>query len=73
MRQFMPKVGMSVVAPHAQMIGARNEAMALTNWPKVSVDASLSLLIRLLTSGFSDVCMRALPMPRSEKEASISQ
>ena len=45
--------------------------MALTNWPKVRVEASRSLLIRFVTSGLSDVCMMAFPMPSSENEASI--
>ncbi len=70
-RQPRPKVGKAVVAPQAARMGARNEAMALTNWPKVRVEASLSLLMRLVTRGLSDVCMTALPMPNSEKEASI--
>ena len=54
------------------MIGARNEAMALTNCPNVRVDASLSPPIRLDTSGLSDVCMMALPIPSREKDSSIT-
>ena len=30
---------MVAMAPHMAMYGARNDAMALTNWPKVRVDA----------------------------------
>ena len=45
--------------------------MAFTNCPKVSVDARLPLTTSV-TKGFSDVCISALPMPRSEKETSIS-
>ena len=60
------------MAPHAAISGARNEAIALTNCPKVSVDASLLSLIRLVTNGLSDVCMMALPMPSSENESSIT-
>ena len=70
--QPSPNVGNAVVAPHAAMTGARNDAIAFTNWPKVRVDASLSPLIRLVTSGLRDVCMMALPIPRSEKEMSIT-
>ena len=61
-----------VVAPHAARIGARNDAIAFTNWPKVRVEASLSPLIRLDTRGLREVCIMALPMPRSEKEISIT-
>ena len=39
MRQLSPKIGAAVVAPHAAMSGAMNEAMALTNCQKVSVEA----------------------------------
>ena len=48
-----------------------NEAMALTNWPKVSVEAKCPPLTTVATSGLSEVCMRALPMPKSEKLTSI--
>ena len=48
-----------------------NEAMALMNCPKVSVEARLSPLIMLEMSGLSDVCMSALPMPSSEKAVSM--
>ncbi len=70
-RQPRPKVGRKVVAPQAARIGARNEAIAFTNWPKVRVDASLSPLMRLVTRGLSEVCMTALPIPSSEKAASM--
>ena len=53
------------------MYGAMKEAMAFTNWPKVMVLASLSPLMILVMSGFSEVCMRALPMPSREKAASM--
>ena len=71
--QPRPNVGKAVVAPHMAIIGARNEAMAFTNWPKVSVEASLSGVMRFDTSGLSDVCIMALPMPSSEKAASMVQ
>ena len=70
-RQLSPKVGIVAAAPAAAIIGARKEAMAFTNWPKVRVEASLSPEIRLVTRGLSDVCIMALPMPRSEKAMSI--
>ena len=53
------------------MYGAMNEAMALTNWPKVSVEARLPPCITVATSGFREVCISAFPMPRSEKLTSI--
>lgn len=71
-RQPSPKVGNTVVAPHAAMTGAKKEAMALTNCPKVRVEASLSLGVRLVTNGLSEVCMMALPMPSKENESSIT-
>ena len=71
MRQLSPKIGAVVVAPHAAMSGAMNEAMALTNCPKVSVEARWPLT-SIVTSGLIDVCMIALPMPRSENEMYIS-
>ena len=49
-----------------------NEAMALTNCPKVSVEARLPPFITDETSGLSDVCISALPMPSSENDTSIS-
>ena len=51
--------------------GARNEAMALINCPKVSVEARFPPPITVDTSGLSEVCIRALPMPNSEKAQSI--
>ena len=54
------------------MYGARNEAIALTNWPKVKELANLSPLMILLNSGFNDVCIRAFPIPNKENEQSIS-
>ena len=42
------------------------------NWPKVSVDARLSPPITVETSGLSDVCINALPMPSNEKAMSIT-
>ena len=41
------------------------------NCPKVSVEARLPPPITVDTSGLSDVCIRALPMPRSEKATSM--
>ena len=51
--------------------GAKNEAMALINCPKVSVDARLPPPITVDTSGLSDVCISALPIPSSENAQSI--
>ena len=45
--------------------------MALINCPKVSVEARLPPPITVETSGLSDVCISALPIPRSEKAQSI--
>ena len=72
MRQLSPKIGAVVVAPHAAMSGAMTEAMALTNCPKVSVEAKWPLT-SIVTNGLIDVCMMALPMPRSENDIYISQ
>ena len=72
MRQLSPRIGAVVVAPHAAMSGAMNDAMALTNCPKVRVDAKCPLT-SIVTSGLMEVCMMALPMPRSENEIYISQ
>ena len=71
-RQLSPKTGAVVVAPHAAISGAMNEAMALTNCPKVSVEAKWPLT-SIVTNGLIDVCMMALPMPRSENDIYISQ
>lgn len=65
-------VDIAVVAPQEAIIGARNDAIAFTNWPKVRVEANLDGDMRLLTRGLSEVCIRALPMPKSEKAASIT-
>lgn len=70
-RQPSPKVGNAVVAPHAAIIGARKEAMAFTNCPKVSVEASLSPDIRFVTNGFKEVCIIAFPIPSKGNERSI--
>ena len=59
-------------APHAAMSGAENEAIAFTNCPKVSVDARFLPPVTTETSGFSEVCIRALPMPRSDKATYIT-
>ena len=48
------------------------DAIAFTNCPKVSVDARLPPFITVETSGFSDVCISALPIPSSENDTSIS-
>ena len=71
-RQPSPKAGIDAMAPHMAMYGARNEAIALTNCPKVRVEARLPPCITDDTSGLSDVCIRALPMPSSENDTSIS-
>ena len=68
----MPRDGMACVAPHMAMYGARNEAMAFTNCPKVSELANRSPLTMLESNGLSDVCISALPMPSNENESSIS-
>ena len=45
--------------------------MALMNCPKVSVEARFLPPMTLETSGLSDVCISALPMPSSEKATSM--
>ena len=70
-RQPNPRLGMVAAAPHEAMIGARKDAMALMNCPKVSVEARWSLTY-IETSGFSEVCMSVLPMPSNENETSIT-
>ena len=45
--------------------------LALINCPKVSVEARLPPPITVDTSGFSEVCIRALPIPNKEKEISM--
>ena len=45
--------------------------MGLMNWPKVSVEARLPPPITVDTSGFREVCIRALPIPSRENEISI--
>ena len=45
--------------------------MALTNCPKVSVDARFLSPIMSIASGLMLVCMKALPMPSSEKATSM--
>lgn len=62
----------SLVAPQMAMYGAKRDAKALTNWPSVSVEASLSPLTNTVSSGFSDTCISVLPMPRKAKEMTIS-
>jgi hypothetical protein len=54
------------------MYGAKNEAIALMNCPNVSELANLSPLITLATKGLSDVCIRVLPMPKSENAINIA-
>lgn len=68
-----PKEGMVCVAPQTATYGARKEAIALTNCPKVSALANYLPLTTLLNKGLSEVCINALPMPNSENEASISR
>lgn len=43
----------------------------MTNCPKVSVEAKFPPFITVETSGFNDVCIKALPIPSSENETSI--
>lgn len=45
--------------------------MALTNCPKVSVEARLPF-ITIDTIGLRDVCISVLPMPSSENDTSIT-
>ena len=71
MRQSRPSMGRPPVAPQAARSGATNEAMALTNWPKVSVGVSWRPVTMSDTRGLSDVCMSVLPMPSSEKATSM--
>ena len=66
------KHGAETVDPHAAIYGAMNDAIALINCPKVSVEARCPPCMTVETSGFSDVCMRALLMPRSENDRSIT-
>lgn len=47
------------------------EAIALTNCPKVSVDAKFPPFMTVATNGFNEVCINALPIPNSEKDTSI--
>ena len=48
------------------------EAIALTNCPKVKVDARFLPSVTAETSGLSDVCISALPIPSREKDTSIT-
>ena len=61
----------SVPAANAAMKGPQNDETALTTWPAVSELVSASPLTTLVSSGLSDTCMSALPMPSSEKETII--
>ena len=49
-----------------------NEAMALTNCPKVSWAARFSPPVTRAMSGLSEVCISALPMPSSENDSSMT-
>ena len=71
MRQLRPSSGAVVVAPHAAIRGAMNEAIAFTNCPKVSVEAKWPFTI-IVTKGLMLVCITALPMPSSENDTYIS-
>ena len=53
-------------------IGAMKDAIALTNWPKVRELARLSPETTHPSSGLRDTCMRVFPIPRKQKETSIS-
>ena len=46
--------------------------MALTNWPKVRVEARFLSPIISIASGLMLVCIKALPMPSSENATSIT-
>ncbi len=61
----------SFTTPHAAIIGARKEAIAFINCPKVKVLASLSLDTILDTKGLRETCISVLPIPSNEKAISI--
>ena len=54
------------------MTGARNEAIALMNCPRVSTLGCFSWLTRPATRGFNETCIKVLPMPISEKATTIA-
>ena len=49
-----------------------NEAMALTNCPKVSCAARFLPPVTSAMSGLREVCIRALPMPSRENDSSMT-
>ena len=53
------------------MIGATNEPIALTNCPSVRALASRSPCTIFDSSGFSETCMIALPMPSRQNDTSM--
>ena len=63
---------MLATAPHIAIYGAINEAIALTNCPKVRVEARCLPDVTTEAKGFSEVCIKALPIPKSENDASIT-
>ena len=62
---------MVAIAPHMAKYGAMKDAIAFTNCPKVSVEARFPPRMTEETRGFSDVCINAFPIPKSEKEMSM--
>ena len=70
-RQPRPNSGMLATAPHMAIYGAIKEAMALTNCPKVSVEARFLPDVTADTNGLSDVCISALPIPKRENDTSM--
>ena len=53
------------------MYGAKKEAIALKNWPKVSVLATFSPLTILPINGFKEVCIKVLPIPNKMNEVNM--
>ena len=72
MRHPSPKEGILAIAPQAAIYGARNEAIALMNCPKVKVAAKFPPCNTVITNGLIDVCISALPIPSNENDISIS-
>ncbi len=55
------------------MMGAKNEAIALKNWPRVRLLANKWPLTTLDNNGFNDTCIMALPIPSKAKEINIME
>ncbi len=61
------------IAAHPAIIGAKKDAIAFTNWPKVRVLANLFPLTIFDTKGFRETCMSVLPIPNNEKAMSMTK